>query len=119
VLFLDDLQWCDPASLTVLTALIMDDEIEGLMILGACRGNEVSLGHHLLATLRELEANGLVVTNIVVSDLGPVAISKIFSDLLQLPKQITQSLAEFLCLQTDGNIFFVCQFLRAMSEEGF
>lgn len=35
VLFLDDLQWAEPASISVLSALVSDPSIGGLMVLGA------------------------------------------------------------------------------------
>ena len=117
-LFIDDLQWSDTDSLAALQALIMDASMEGLLVLGACRDTEVSVRHHLSATLRELEANDVVITNIAVHCLDAVAMNHMISDRLHMPDDTTMELAEFVCLQTDGNIFFASLYLRALSTEG-
>ena len=50
VIFLDDLQWADVASLKLLQLLIKDAKY--LLIVGAYRDNEVSLVHPLMLTCR-------------------------------------------------------------------
>jgi len=118
VLFLDDLQWAEPASLDLLSALVNDTEIQGLMVLGACRGNEVSIDDHLSVTLREMEAHQVAITSIAVKNLELDAINTMISGILHLSKDECEPLAELVCRQTGGNIFFVIQFLRSLSEEG-
>ena len=48
VLFLDDLQWIDLASLNLITTLISDIEIKYFLIIGSFRDNEVSDSHPLM-----------------------------------------------------------------------
>jgi predicted ATPase len=50
-LFLDDLQWLDPATLELLERLITDRDVRYLMLVGAYRDNEVSSSHPLTRTL--------------------------------------------------------------------
>ena len=65
VLFIDDLQWSDSGSIDLLEALITGDVIEGIMILGTCRHNEISSDHKLSTMLRKMENDGLaLITNI-------------------------------------------------------
>ena len=55
-LFIDDLQWADAHSLKLMEDIILRQELaERLLIVGACRGNEVSLGDELSVVLRRLE----------------------------------------------------------------
>lgn len=134
ILFLDDLQWAEPASLNLLAALVggghnggcdishkngsNPGEIQGLMIVGACRGNEVSMDHHLSVMLRELEADEHVtITHIPIGNLSCSAISQMLSQMLNKPILQSMPLAEIIHRRTGGNIFFVIQFLRALSEE--
>ena len=42
VLFIDDLQWSDVATLDLLKSIILDGEIPRLLIVGAYREDEVS-----------------------------------------------------------------------------
>jgi predicted ATPase len=46
ILFLDDLQWCDAASLELLEALWTDQELNCFMLVGTYRTEEVLLHHH-------------------------------------------------------------------------
>ena len=56
VMFLDDLQWADSASLNLMKLLMMGDNETGyLLLLGAYRDNEVFPAHPLMLTLAELE----------------------------------------------------------------
>jgi predicted ATPase len=41
VLFIDDLQWSDVATLDLLKNIVLDGEIPGLLIVGAYREDEV------------------------------------------------------------------------------
>ena len=55
-LFLDDLQWIDPASLGLLRTLLADDALEALFFCGAYRDNEVSPGHPFVRAHRGAQA---------------------------------------------------------------
>jgi histidine kinase len=55
VLFLDDLQWANKESIDLLAAVLTDVSIEGFMVVGACRGNEVAIHDGLSIMLRRLE----------------------------------------------------------------
>jgi len=48
IIFIDDLQWADSASLSLLESIMTDDEITHLLIIGAYRDNEVDKGHRLI-----------------------------------------------------------------------
>ncbi|HET7863106.1 MAG TPA: AAA family ATPase, partial [Burkholderiaceae bacterium] len=51
VLFLDDLQWADPASLALVRELVTHPEIHALLLVGAYRDNEVNDAHPLMLML--------------------------------------------------------------------
>ena len=55
VIFLDDLQWADLASLNLMKVLMGDRDAGYLLLLGAYRDNEVFPAHPLILTLAELE----------------------------------------------------------------
>ena len=71
ILFLDDLQWAEKESLELLSSLLIDTSIRGLVIVGACRDNEISIDDDLAVALRDLEDNhGLRVTQVPLSGLS-------------------------------------------------
>src|SRR5258708_39785791 len=51
VLFLDDLQWLDPATLRLLEQLVTDPNGHHLLLIGAYRDNEETSHHPLMRTL--------------------------------------------------------------------
>lgn len=55
ILFLDDLQWATTASLELIRTLLLTESIQGLVIVGACRHNEVALDSDLAVMLRKME----------------------------------------------------------------
>lgn len=70
VLFLDDLQWADSASLTMLQSLISSGETAFLLVLGAYRDNEGRPTDPLRLTLDDLRESGEQIRSI---RLGPLA----------------------------------------------
>jgi serine/threonine protein kinase len=55
VIFLDDLQWADSASLKLMQLLLSDGDTRCLLLIGAYRDNEVSPAHPLMLTLDEIK----------------------------------------------------------------
>jgi predicted ATPase len=125
VLFLDDLQWVDSASLDLLHALATDRDIRGLLILGCYRDNEVWDDHKLSTFLRELEAPGadgaenVRISFITVDNLDQHAINDLLVDLLRTSDSSeSKTLARILLERTFGNVFHVIQFLKTLREMG-
>lgn len=64
VLFLDDLQWIDIASLNLIDNIITDSTIKFFLIIGAYRDNEVSISHPLILTIDGFKKIGIDISNI-------------------------------------------------------
>lgn len=82
VVFLDDLQWIDSASLNLLNALITDRDLNGFCVIGAYRDNEVGDGHPLTAQLEEMENEGVGVERIVLENLDLKDLSILIAETL-------------------------------------
>ena len=54
VLFLDDLQWLDLATLELVKHLLIESELRHFLLVGAYRDNEVVASHALARTLKEI-----------------------------------------------------------------
>jgi len=118
VVFLDDLQWADAASLGLLPSLLTNPEIEGLLLIGAYRDNEVDEGHLLTRSVAGLEAAGARVERITLGPLDLPDLTQLVADCLRRGDPETQALARLVVQKTEGNPFFVRQFLRTLWEEG-
>lgn len=114
VLFLDDLQWADMASLKLIQMLTTDPDSRHLFLIGAYRDNEVSPIHPLMLTLDEIRNAGAKVGRIELSPLNLDQVSEFVSDAVNCPKEKSLPLAGLVLSKTDGNPFFINEFLRSL-----
>ncbi|MGI2903772.1 ATP-binding sensor histidine kinase [Tolypothrix sp. VBCCA 56010] len=113
VIFLDDLQWADSASLK-LTQLLMSSESGYLLLIGAYRDNEVSAAHPLMLTLEEINKVNATINTITLAPLSLSSLNQLIADTLSCSGEIAQPLTKLVCQKTKGNPFFSTQFLKAL-----
>ncbi|MBW4485545.1 MAG: EAL domain-containing protein [Tildeniella torsiva UHER 1998/13D] len=118
VVFLDDLQWADLASLQLMTLLMGDLQSPHLLLVGAYRNNEVSPAHPLMLTLDSLRQSGATISTITLPPLSADSLSQLVADTLVCPVPLAQPLADLVYQKTEGNPFFATQFLQALHQEG-
>ncbi|MEH1942039.1 MAG: AAA family ATPase [Nostoc sp.] len=116
VVFLDDLQWADSASLNFIELLMTDSERKYLLLVGAYRDNEVSPTHPLMLSLDKIQSSGAVVDNIVLAPLQLTDVEALISDTLN-DTEASKPLAELLFHKTGGNPFFLTQLLKTLHQE--
>lgn len=117
ILFLDDLQWLDPAALSLLEHLFLDPELNGVLLLGAYRSEAVAAQHPLLEAMGRLRSAGRSVQTLPLGPLPSSDVGQLVADvLLSVPEQ-TAELSRLVEKKTAGNPFFVRQFLTALTEE--
>ncbi|MEA3022780.1 MAG: hypothetical protein QOK01_1632, partial [Alphaproteobacteria bacterium] len=117
-LFLDDLQWIDPATLDLLEDLLVRAELRHLLLIGAYRDNEVDASHPLTQKFQALDSAGVGVEKITLAPLGREHVEQLIADALRCEPAGAASLAQLVHAKTAGNPFFVNQFLFALAEEG-
>ena len=118
VIFLDDLQWLDGATLDLIEHLITHPEVQHLLLIGAYRSNEVGGSHPLtrrIAVLRHCRGR---VAKIELSALTTDDVAQLISDALHRDLAAVQPLARLVHLKTGGNPFFTIQFLTVLAEDG-
>lgn len=118
VLFLDDLQWADAATLGLLEPLATSPEIRCLLLIGAYRDNELDATPRLARTLGALGRAGVVLTRVTLGPLAPADLVALVADTLHASAEQAEPLARIVQAKTDGNPFFVIQFLRLLEREG-
>ncbi|MEG4577432.1 AAA family ATPase [Microcoleus sp. N3A4] len=116
VIFLDDLQWADSASLKLLQ-LLMEDRGH-LLVLGAYRDNEVSPVHPFMLTTDEIVKSGAAVNTITLQPLSLADLNQLVADTLICDLSLAKPLTELVDQKTKGNPFFSTQFLKALYEDG-
>ncbi|BAZ50223.1 multi-sensor signal transduction multi-kinase [Nostoc sp. NIES-4103] len=116
VIFLDDLQWADSASLNLIELLMTDRDRKYLFLIGAYRDNEVSPTHPLMLSLDKIQTADTVVNNIVLSPLQLTDVERLVGDTLN-DTDSSKSLAQLLYHKTAGNPFFLTQLLKTLHQE--
>uniref|UniRef100_UPI0037C17B6B PAS domain-containing protein n=1 Tax=Chamaesiphon sp. OTE_8_metabat_110 TaxID=2964696 RepID=UPI0037C17B6B len=116
-IFLDDLQWIDSATLNLIELMLLDEQAQSLFLIGAYRDNEVIPTHPLVLTLENLRKQGAVIQEIVLSPLAIEPLSQWIAEMLHQNTDTVRSLAELVLRKTEGNPFFVNEFLRLLYGE--
>jgi predicted ATPase/signal transduction histidine kinase len=117
VLFLDDLQWADDATLELLSDLLTQNEISKLLVVGAYRDSEVDNAHPLMRSLALLRGAGARVEDLVLQPLDAGDVAELVSSALRCRTEIARPLAELVHEKTAGNPFFTVQLLQALEKE--
>ncbi|MDZ7958629.1 MAG: AAA family ATPase [Aulosira sp. DedQUE10] len=117
VVFLDDLQWADSASLKLIQLLANDPDSQYLLLIGAYRDNEVNATHSLILTLEEIPKSGAVINNIVLQPLQIYHVNQLVSDTLHTNLEKSELLANLLYNKTQGNPFFLIQLLKSLYQD--
>ena len=115
VIFIDDLQWADLASLQLIKSLMTQPH---LLLLGAYRDNEVSSAHPFMLTVADLKKAAATVNTLTLQPLSAADINCLVADTLHCSATRSEPLTELIIRKTQGNPFFTTQFLKSLHEEG-
>ncbi|WP_239651768.1 ATP-binding protein, partial [Neosynechococcus sphagnicola] len=118
VIFLDDLQWIDSATIKLIELMLVDTQTQSLFLIGAYRNNEVSLAHPLTLTLERLRQQGAMLQEIVLQPLSLEPLARLVAETLYQDTHTVRPLAELVLRKTEGNPFFVGEFIRSLHSEG-
>ncbi|MEH2024063.1 AAA family ATPase [Nostoc sp.] len=117
VIFLDDLQWIDSATLNLIELMLLDEQAQSLFLIGAYRDNEVNPTHPLALMLERLRKQGAVLQEITLTPLTFKPLSQLIAETLHRNADTVCPLAELVLRKTEGNPFFVNEFLKMLYSE--
>ena len=117
IIFLDDLQWADAASLKLIEMFITV-KAEYLYLIGAYRDNEVDAAHPLMRAVDEIEKSGAKVVNIQLQLLKEAHLNQLLPETFSCDQERSKPLAGLCFLKTRGNPFFLKQFIDSLYRDG-
>ncbi|NLM20300.1 MAG: AAA family ATPase [Peptococcaceae bacterium] len=117
VIFLDDLQWADMASLRLLKYLCQYTDMGYLLIVGAYRDNEINENHPLSIIMEELRMEEIPVREIGLNSLNRKEVTEFLAEALHCPEEKLNVLADTMYRKTCGNPFFLGQMIKSVYEE--
>ena len=118
ILFLDDIQWADQASILMLKDLSADPDLGGLTVIGAYRDNEVGDAHPLIEAQRALIEEGARVPVVRLLPLEAPSVFEMISDTLGEGTDEVRGLSEDIHEKTMGNPFYVRILLQSLHQMG-
>ncbi|MEM7129238.1 MAG: AAA family ATPase [Chloroflexota bacterium] len=117
VIFLDDLQWADGASLRLMQSLLTVTNQQHLFLIGAYRDNETDATHPLMLTLDEIKKSTTNVNHISLTPFDLSDTSQFIADTLNCSLSESTPLAELIQNKTNGNPFFLREFIKFLYVE--
>ena len=117
VVFVDDLQWAGRTALGVVDLVLSEEPVEGLMLVGAYREDDVNPAHPLAAPLSrwrdQAEVRHLRLANLP----GPSLVAMV-AEMLHVDRAAAAGLAEVIGPQTSGNPYETVELLNALRGDG-
>ena len=117
VIFLDDVQWVDSATLILLEQMLIDRDNTSLFLICAYRDNEVDSTHPLIMALDKLRKEHFIIDQITLKTLTYRHVNQLIADTLHQKKETVAPLTDLVMRKTGGNPFFVNQFLHTLHDE--
>jgi signal transduction histidine kinase len=117
VVFVDDLQWAGRTPLGVVDLLLSEDPVEGLLLVGAYREDDVDATHPLAALLsRWRDQTGL--RQLRLDNLPAPSLARMVAEMLRADPAVAQGLARLLGPHTAGNPYETVELLDALRRAG-
>lgn len=120
ILFLDDCQWIDAASVALLDQILI---MSGLSVKNhrfffycCCRDDEMGESHPLSLMLSSISNFGIKTTKIALSSMSEDIVNKMVSTTLSLLPRLTQPLASLIHQKAKGNPFFTIQLMVELNK---
>lgn len=118
VIFLDDMQWCDLATLKLVYTLLQDNHISNLYLILAYRDNEVSDTHPFAQALSDIKQLNITYSGLKLNSLSAQDMTRFIADSMSLEIQSCRPLASLCYEKTLGNPFYFNQFLLSLHDAG-
>eukprot|EP00956_Cyclotella_meneghiniana_P001108 scaffold1292_cov71-Cyclotella_meneghiniana.AAC.8 len=120
VLFMDDLQWIDEASLSILKTALTQKHRK-FFFLGCYRDDEVMSSandHKFWKIMHGINAAGVNTTEIKLNCMNEETVVSLVSDLLCVSPRLVGSLSSVLFSRSKGNVLFFMQLLLLLYRDG-
>jgi hypothetical protein len=116
-LCLDDVQWMDAASISVVRRVLAQG-YNKFFFMACCRHDEMSDTHPFWGMIESVCANGLLSVSVELKNVDANTLENVISDLLCLPPRLVKPLAGIVHRKTKGLPLFVSEMLRALNRDG-
>ncbi|WP_044965179.1 serine/threonine-protein kinase PknK [Sorangium cellulosum] len=117
VIVLDDMQWCDLATITFISSALKDEQVQYVLWVGAFRDNEVGPDHPIVTALRQNAAQQAPLHHITLVPLDRESIEELSAETLGCSRERAQVMGTFILDKTDGNPLFARTLLTSLHDQ--
>ena len=118
VMFLDDCQWIDRATVNMYQQNCLE-KMPYLLVIVAYRDNEVSRTHPFMLANKAIRAAGVPMTAITLAPLAIGHATQLIAETLSCCAETATPLANLLVEKTNGNPFFLKQMVKYLYQKGW
>ncbi len=116
IIFLDDIQWSDTASMELIKWLLNNRDISSLMIVFAYRQDEISISHPVKSFIGDLQSSKIASQEMELKNLHLDDIHSLLKDSFGSDLKNFDLLSTHIHQITKGNPFFIKQMLVALKD---
>ncbi|MBP7281409.1 MAG: AAA family ATPase [Leptospiraceae bacterium] len=116
-IFLDDLQWADNPSISLIQTILSNPEMKYLYLMLSFRDNEVLPTDPFYMMLEALKKSGFTYKEILLEPISVSDITHLVSDTLSCEQTKAKELATILFEKTKGNPFFVNATFKSLYDK--
>ena len=117
VLFVDDLQWAGRTPLGVVDLVLSEEPLEGLLLVGAYRKDDVD-GTHPLAAMVSRWHGQAGVQHLALDNLSAPTLVTMVAEMLHIEPAAAAGLTELIEAHTSGNPYETVELLNALRRDG-
>ena len=118
-LFLDDVHLADMGSMEMLAEIQKNESLTHILSIVSYRNNEVDINHPLVQSLNKIMRAKAKVTRLILTGLSPENAALMIADSLKSSVHSVADMAQAVYAKTNGNPFYIKQFLRLCHRKGF
>jgi len=117
VIFIDDLQWADPASLDLLASLLKSEWIKKVLIIASYRDNQINENEQLKNILLH-QSKKPNFSRLKLHNLSKESVQQLLTETFLMKTEEILPLIETVFNKTQGNAFYSRQLISNMYQEG-
>ncbi|WP_285689418.1 diguanylate cyclase [Actinoplanes sp. NBRC 103695] len=118
VIVLDDLQWAGSTAIGLLDRVVMDDQLAGVLVVGAYRDAEVDAAHPLAPRMQRWERTARPVVTLRLRNLAPTDLGALVASILRMDRDAVGGLLDAVVERTGGNPYDTVEMLNWLRREG-
>jgi diguanylate cyclase (GGDEF)-like protein len=117
VFFIDDVQWAGRTTLDVIDILLGEEQVDGLLLAGAYRDDDLEVAHPLTSMVPPWEGQGSL-RHLRLDNLPQPDLVTMVAEMLHLDPATAAGLAEEISQYTHGNPYVTVELLNALRHDG-